>query len=78
MTKQEPDRPTSPARVLAHAKLLEAAMAWLGVREIMGVFSNWQERDEGLDPYRLATTNPENTATTSSANTFRPIKPRSR
>ena len=47
---------------------LEAALARPGVREVMKVYSGWQEKDRGLDVYRSATKKPERITTTNSSN----------
>lgn len=39
-------------RKQAHDDLLRAAIARPGVSEVMRVYSNWRERDKGLDTYR--------------------------
>ncbi len=60
-------RPPSQ-REREHANLLERALARPGVREVMDVYDNWRERDQGLNGYRAATKTPERIITTNSSN----------
>ncbi len=39
-------------RELEHAELLERALARPGIREVMIVYNDWQEKDRGLENYR--------------------------
>jgi len=50
-----------------HAEMLEAALARPGVREVMEVYGEWQEKDRELDAYRSATKTPGRVATTDSS-----------
>ena len=50
------------------SKMLEAALARPGVREMMEVYNIWQEKDRGLDAYRSATAARGQVKTTDSSN----------
>ena len=54
-------------REIAHAKLLEDALAQPGVKEAMQVYGGWRERDRVLDSYRSATKKHSRTVTTNSS-----------
>lgn len=51
-----------------HAEMLEAALARPGVREMMKVYGDYQEKDRACDGYRAATTRAERITTTNSSN----------
>ena len=68
MTKQDTDARRPSGRGREHAEMLEAALARPGVREIMKVHGNWQEKDRGLDAWRSAAKEAWNTITTDSSN----------
>ena len=68
MTKQQPEKPSKSKREQEHARMLEAALARPGIREVMQVYGGWLEADRGLDAYRSATTRPERIITTNSSN----------
>ena len=38
--------------------MLDAALARPGIREVMDVYREWQEKDRGLDAYSSATKSP--------------------
>ncbi len=67
MTRMQRKKGSASKRVQSHAELLESALARPGVREIMKVYSGWQEKDQGLDVYRSAIKKPERTTTTNSS-----------
>lgn len=67
MTKLQTEKRSKPKRARAYAEMLEAALARPGVREVMRVYGGWQEKDQGLDVYRLATKKPERITTTNSS-----------
>ena len=52
----------------AHATLLKRALERPGVQDVMTVYQGWRWADQGLDPYRAATTDPAVTKTTDHAN----------
>lgn len=54
-------------RKQAHARMLKAALARPGVKEVMRVYGNWREKDRGFDSYRSATKRPVKTITTNSS-----------
>ena len=60
--------PSGKTREAQHAELLEAALAKPGIREVMQVYGRWRDADRRLYIYRLATTTPEEFATTHSSN----------
>lgn len=68
MTKQQPEKTSKSRREQEHARMLEAALARPGVREVMKVYGGWLEIDRGLDAYRSATKQPERITTTNSSN----------
>ena len=49
-------------------ELLESALARPGIREMMIVFQDWYEKDQLMEPYRLATRNTHVITTTNSTN----------
>lgn len=53
------------------AATLEAALRRPGVREMMQVYRNWQQADQGLDAYRTGTTLMPDTTTADRAVTGR-------
>ena len=55
IARQETSQHPSSKRRQEHDALLDAALARPGVREIMEVYGQWQDKDSGLDAYRLAT-----------------------
>ena len=55
-------------RAKEHAEMLEAALARPGVHELMEVYGNWLEKDQGLNVHRSATTNANPSAATTSSN----------
>ena len=55
-------------RAQQHAAMLEAAQARPGIREVMQVHRDWQEKDSGIDAYRSATKTSAQTLTTNRAN----------
>ena len=67
MTRMQRKKGSASKRAQSHAEMLEAALARPGVRELMKVYSGWQEKDQGLDVYRLATKKPERITTTDSS-----------
>ena len=69
MTKRKIDNCSMSRREREHAEMLEAALTRPGVRELMKVYGNWQEKDRGLDAYRLATKEARSIVTTNSSNT---------
>ena len=68
MSKKEVDTRVESDREKAHAKMLEEALARPGIREVMQVYQNWQEKDRELDAYRAATKRPERVTTTDRSN----------
>lgn len=58
MANQETERRTSSRRGCEHTAMLDAALDRPGVREVMDVYREWQEKDRGLDAYRSATKSP--------------------
>lgn len=50
--------------------MLEAALARPGAREVMKKYSDWQERNQGLDIYRAATGNANRITTTNSSDSW--------
>ena len=58
MTKQETSKRLASRRERDRAAMLDSALARPGVREVMEVYGGWQEKDCGLDAYRLATKAP--------------------
>jgi len=68
MNKQTSKRCSSTRREREHAELLERALARPGVREVMDVYDNWREKDQGLNNYRAATKIPGRITTTDSSN----------
>ena len=52
------------------AELIEKACSRPGVREFMEVYRTWQEKDQALDAYRLATGRSLWTIATDSSNNF--------
>ena len=67
MTRMQSEKRSESKRAQSHAEMLEAALARPGVRELMKVYSGWQEKDQGLDVYRSATKKPERITTTNSS-----------
>ena len=67
-------KPQSSNHEQEHAAMLEEALARPGVREVMRVYQNYQKADKGLDPYHLATKQPEVVITTDYANPSKPIQ----
>ena len=55
MANQDTKRRSGSRRERENAEMLEAALARLGIREVMDVYRGWQEKDRGLDAYRSAT-----------------------
>lgn len=55
-------------RAQRHADMLKEAQARPGIREVMQVYQDWQEKDRGIEPYRSATKAAGRTATTNRAN----------
>ena len=68
MRKPERGRTSRSSRAKKHEEMVEAALARPGVREVMKVYSDWQERDQGLDTYRSATGKSNRATTTNSSN----------
>lgn len=68
MTAQPTSRSSKTQRDREHAKLLKAALARPGVREVMRVYGRWQERDQGLNAYRSATDSVWSIPATNSSN----------
>ncbi len=68
MTKRETDSRSVSRRQREHTEMLEAALARPGVREVMKVYGEWQEKDQGLDAYRSATSEARSVVTTNSSN----------
>ena len=68
MAKQEAVKGLGPDRNAQHAAMLEEALARPGVREVMSIYSNWEEWDRALDAYRAAMAPPRWTSTTDSSN----------
>ena len=48
--------------------MLEEALKRPGAREVMQVYQNWEEADQGLDSYRQATKEPMRMTTTDRTN----------
>ena len=67
MTNQENERSAGSRRERERARMLEAALARPGIREVMDVYRGWQEKDRGLDSYRSATKVPGRTTTSNSS-----------
>ena len=65
--KRKPQRPIS-RREQEHAKLLERALARPGIREVMNVYGNCREKEQGMNAYRAATKRSERITTTNSSN----------
>ena len=49
MNKQTSKRRSSSRREREHTELLERALARPGIREVMNVYDNWQEKDRGFE-----------------------------
>ncbi|MCY3819745.1 MAG: hypothetical protein OXH52_10360 [Gammaproteobacteria bacterium] len=67
MTKQRTDEHAGSQREKDHAEMLEAALARPGIREVMKVYGNWQDKDKALDAHRSATKQAERIVTTNSS-----------
>jgi len=68
MAKQEKVQRSGSRREQEHERMLEAALARPGVREVMKVYGEWWEKDRGLDSYRAVTKKPARVTTTNSSN----------
>lgn len=68
MNTQRKTQRSSSKREQEHAELLERALARPGIREVMDVYDNWREKEQGLYAYRAATKKPEHITTTNSTN----------
>ena len=66
-TKQPMDERSGSQREKDHAEMLKSALARPGIREVMKIYGNWQEKDGALDAYRSATKMPERVTTTNSS-----------
>lgn len=66
--KQNHEMPHACNREQKHSIMLAEALARPGVREVMEVYGQWQEQDQGLDPYRTATKEPFQIKSTNHAN----------
>lgn len=53
-------------RERSHADILREALARPGVSEAMRVYSNWHEKDKGMDAYRSVCQNDSGTTKTNS------------
>ena len=67
MAKMQMEKRLASERAQNNAKLLESALARPGVREVMKVYGDWQEKDRALDVYRSTTKKPERITTTDSS-----------
>ena len=65
--KKVPDARLTLKREQAHAEMLKAALERPGVNEVMQVYGGWREKDQALNPYRTATSQPVKTVTTNSS-----------
>ena len=61
-------QPPRGGRAQNCSAMLKKALSRPGVREFMGVYGQWQERDKGLDSYRAATKESRQIITTDHAN----------
>ena len=68
MTRREARENPESRREREHNELLEAALARPGIREVMKVYGEWQEKDRGLDVYRSATKKGQRIVTSNSSN----------
>lgn len=55
------------------ASMLEEALRRPGVREMMQVYRNWQQADQGFDAYRSIDSETPDTATADRARIHRPM-----
>lgn len=56
---EEPKKPSKTQREHTYAALVKEAQKRPGIREIMSVYEDWRRVDRGLDPYRMATHEPQ-------------------
>lgn len=68
MNTQSKSRRSPSRREREHAELLKRALARPGIREVMDIYENWREMEQGLNAYRAATKKPERITTTNSTN----------
>lgn len=61
-------KPTTSKRAKSHNAMLKKALAQPGVHEYMRVYQHWQKTDEGLNPYREATTKTAKVVTSDRSN----------
>ncbi len=66
--KHSGETPHTSNRKQEYSIMLEEALARPGVREVMKIYGQWQEQDQGLDPYRTATKEPSQIKATNHAN----------
>lgn len=64
MNKDEANAHAESEREKQRTQMLETALARPGVREVMKVYQDWREKNQGLDAYRSATKKPEQITTT--------------
>ena len=64
MTQRETSIFPSSKREQERAAMLKAALSRPGIREVMKVYHDWQEKDRGIDAYRSAVKEPEQVTTT--------------
>ncbi len=64
MKQRESANLSGSKRRQEYAEMLKAALARPGIREVMKVYHDWQEKDRGLDGYRSAAKEPEQVTTT--------------
>ena len=65
--KKVSDARSTSKREKARAEMLKAALERPGVNEVMQVYGGWREKDQALNPYRTATSQPVKTVTTNSS-----------
>ncbi len=65
---EDSKKPSRTQREQAYAALVKEAQNRPGIREIMSVYEDWRQVDRGLDPYRMATREPQLVSATDHAN----------
>ena len=56
---ENPKKLSKTQREQAYAALVKEAQKRPGIREIMSVYEDWRRVDRGLEPYRMATREPQ-------------------
>lgn len=67
MSKPASAKVPESVRRREHSEMIEAALSRPGIRDVMKVYGDWQEKDRALDPYRSAMKPPVRTVTTTSS-----------